>query len=207
MYTRGWGVCEPELGGGGLRNLFFAERAAEGIVPKPLDAKQVAELVELMKNPPAGEEAALKELLATRVPPGVDEAAYVKASFLAAIVDGSVTSPLVSKLEAVQLLGTMQVSRLRGKPLRVVRETQRRSTRAGELARSTRGVLVSYALEFSRLLLPPPLIVRSGTRLQSCAVLRSVPQCGAHRYRVGTTSARWWKRWTRPSCSRRRPSS
>ena len=76
---------------------------------KPLDAKQVSELVELMKNPPKGEEASLKELLSTRVPPGVDDAAYVKASFLSAIVDGSVTCPLLTKVEAVQLLGTMQV--------------------------------------------------------------------------------------------------
>jgi len=77
-------------------------------VAKPLDAKQVSELVELMKNPPKGEEASLKELLSTRVPPGVDDAAYVKASFLSAIVDGSVTCPLLTKVEAVQLLGTMQ---------------------------------------------------------------------------------------------------
>ncbi|MTD40994.1 bifunctional aconitate hydratase 2/2-methylisocitrate dehydratase [Erwinia sp. CPCC 100877] len=85
-----------------------AERAAEGIVPKPLDATQMAALVELLKNPPAGEEAFLLDLLTNRVPPGVDEAAYVKAGFLAAVAKGETTSPLVTPEKAVELLGTMQ---------------------------------------------------------------------------------------------------
>ncbi|PTU73484.1 bifunctional aconitate hydratase 2/2-methylisocitrate dehydratase [Pseudomonas mangrovi] len=84
------------------------ERAAQGIVPQPLNAEQTAGLVELLKNPPAGEEAYLLDLLTNRVPPGVDEAAYVKAGFLSAIVNGEATSPLVSKQHAVELLGTMQ---------------------------------------------------------------------------------------------------
>jgi len=84
-----------------------AERAAEGIVPKPLDAEQVAQLVELIKNPPAGEEAFLLELLADRIPPGVDDAAYVKAGFLAAIAKGEATSPIIDAPRAVELLGTM----------------------------------------------------------------------------------------------------
>ncbi|MBD2859106.1 bifunctional aconitate hydratase 2/2-methylisocitrate dehydratase [Spongiibacter sp. KMU-158] len=83
------------------------ERAAEGVVPKPLNAEQVAGLIELLKNPPAGEEATLVELISTRVPPGVDEAAYVKAGFLSAIVKGEASSPLISKEEAVKLLGNM----------------------------------------------------------------------------------------------------
>ena len=62
-----------------------AERAALNIPPKPLNAEQVAELVELLKNPPAGEEDYLLELISNRVPPGVDEAAYVKAGFLSAL--------------------------------------------------------------------------------------------------------------------------
>jgi aconitate hydratase 2/2-methylisocitrate dehydratase len=85
-----------------------AERAAQGIAPKPLSAEQVAALVELLKNPPAGEEAVLLELLADRVPPGVDEAAYVKAGFLAAVTKGTVTSPVISAEKATELLGTMQ---------------------------------------------------------------------------------------------------
>ncbi|MBL1376825.1 aconitate hydratase B, partial [Zobellella sp. CGMCC 1.18722] len=84
------------------------ERAAEGVVAKPLDAEQVAALVELLKNPPAGEESFLYELLSTRVPPGVDEAAYVKAGFLAAVAKGEVSSPVVSPDQATELLGTMQ---------------------------------------------------------------------------------------------------
>ncbi|PTO82622.1 bifunctional aconitate hydratase 2/2-methylisocitrate dehydratase [Vibrio splendidus] len=84
------------------------ERAVEGVVPKPLDAEQVAGLVELLKNPPQGEEEIILDLLENRIPPGVDEAAYVKAGFLTAITKGEVTSPLVSKAKAAQLLGTMQ---------------------------------------------------------------------------------------------------
>ncbi|AZQ13106.1 bifunctional aconitate hydratase 2/2-methylisocitrate dehydratase [Shewanella khirikhana] len=84
------------------------ERAAEGVVPKPLDAHQVAELVELVKNPPAGEEAFILDLLENRIPPGVDEAAYVKAGFLDAIAKGAATSPILSAERAVELLGTMQ---------------------------------------------------------------------------------------------------
>lgn len=84
------------------------ERAAEGVVPKPLDAEQVAGLVELLKNPPQGEEDVLLDLLENRIPPGVDEAAYVKAGFLTAITKGYVSSPLVSREKAATLLGTMQ---------------------------------------------------------------------------------------------------
>ena len=85
-----------------------AEREALGIPPKPLNAEQTAALVELLKNPPAGEEETLVYLLENRIPPGVDEAAYVKAAFLTAIVKGEATSPLVNKEQAVKLLGMMQ---------------------------------------------------------------------------------------------------
>ena len=69
------------------------ERAELGTVPLPLSEKQVAELVELLKTPPAGEDAFLMDLLENRIPAGVDQAAYVKAAFLAAIVKGEATSP------------------------------------------------------------------------------------------------------------------
>ena len=85
-----------------------AERAAQGVAPKPLNAEQVAALVDLLKNPPAGEESLLLELLANRIPPGVDEAAYVKAGFLAAVTKGEAVSPILSAQSAVELLGTMQ---------------------------------------------------------------------------------------------------
>ena len=84
-----------------------AERAALGIPPLPLNAKQTEQLVELLKNPPKGEEDLLVELITFRVPPGVDDAAKVKASFLAAVAEGSVASPLVSRAKATELLGTM----------------------------------------------------------------------------------------------------
>ncbi|MEX8496538.1 MAG: bifunctional aconitate hydratase 2/2-methylisocitrate dehydratase [Leptothrix ochracea] len=84
-----------------------AERAALGIPPLALDAKQVAELIELIKNPPAGEDAFLLDLLTHRVPPGVDDAAKVKASFLAAVAHGDIAVALISKSLATELLGTM----------------------------------------------------------------------------------------------------
>ena len=84
------------------------ERAAQGVVPQPLNAEQTAGLVELLKNPPAGEEEFLLDLLTNRVPPGVDEAAYVKAAFLSAVAKGEATSSLLNKVRAVELLGTMQ---------------------------------------------------------------------------------------------------
>lgn len=84
------------------------ERAAEGIVAKPLDAEQVAGLVELLKTPPAGEEEFLLDLITNRVPPGVDQAAYVKAAFLSDLSKGVATSPLINKKQAIKLLGTMQ---------------------------------------------------------------------------------------------------
>ncbi len=83
------------------------ERAAEGVPPKPLSAEQVTGLVALLKNPPASEEEYLLELLENRIPPGVDEAAYVKAGFLSAIAKGEAESPLLDKKKAVELLGLM----------------------------------------------------------------------------------------------------
>ncbi len=84
-----------------------AERAALGIPALPLTAQQTADLAELLKNPPEGESEFLLDLLANRIPAGVDDAAKVKASFLAAIAEGSVSSPLVSPEYATELLGTM----------------------------------------------------------------------------------------------------
>ena len=85
-----------------------AERAALGIPALPLTAQQTADLVELLKNPPAGEDHQfLVDLLAHRVPPGVDDASKVKASFLAAVAEGSAASPLISPEYATELLGTM----------------------------------------------------------------------------------------------------
>jgi aconitate hydratase 2/2-methylisocitrate dehydratase len=84
-----------------------AERAALGIPPLPLTAQQTADLIELIKNPPAGEEAFLVDLLTHRVPPGVDDAAKVKASFLAAVAHGDIAVALISKAKATELLGTM----------------------------------------------------------------------------------------------------
>jgi aconitate hydratase 2/2-methylisocitrate dehydratase len=83
------------------------ERAAEGVVPKPLDAEQTAALIELIKQPPAGEEAFILDLLENRIPAGVDEAAYIKAGFLAAIAKGETSSPILTAERATELLGTM----------------------------------------------------------------------------------------------------
>ena len=84
-----------------------AEREAHNLPPLPLDAAQTASLVELLKAPPAGEGPFLLDLLTHRVPPGVDEAAYVKAAFLADIAKGQANSPQIDKAAATKLLGTM----------------------------------------------------------------------------------------------------
>ncbi|HTH12263.1 bifunctional aconitate hydratase 2/2-methylisocitrate dehydratase [Acidovorax sp.] len=84
-----------------------AERAALGIPPLPLTAKQTSELIELLKNPPAGEEATLVDLITHRVPAGVDDAAKVKASYLAAVAHGTEVCKLIGREKATQLLGTM----------------------------------------------------------------------------------------------------
>jgi aconitate hydratase 2/2-methylisocitrate dehydratase len=84
-----------------------AERAALGIPPLPLSAKQTGELIELLKNPPQGEEATLVDLITHRVPAGVDDAAKVKASYLAAVAHGTEKCALISREKATQLLGTM----------------------------------------------------------------------------------------------------
>ena len=84
-----------------------AERAAMGIPPLPLSAQQTSQLIELLKSPPAGEAANLVELITHRVPAGVDDAACVKASYLAAVAHGTETCSLISREMATQLLGTM----------------------------------------------------------------------------------------------------
>ncbi|QHS09475.1 bifunctional aconitate hydratase 2/2-methylisocitrate dehydratase [Sinimarinibacterium sp. NLF-5-8] len=84
-----------------------AERAALGIPPLPLTAQQTADVIELIKNPPAGEAEFLLDLLIHRVPPGVDDAAKVKASFLAVVADGELKVDLISRAKATELLGTM----------------------------------------------------------------------------------------------------
>ena len=84
-----------------------AERAALGIPPLPLSAQQTADLIELLKNPPAGEEVFLVDLIAYRVPAGVDDAAKVKASYLAAVAFGTEKCSLITREKATELLGTM----------------------------------------------------------------------------------------------------
>ena len=82
-------------------------RAQQGIAPLPLNKQQVLELIELLKTPDAPRPDFLVELLSERVPPGVDEAAYVKAGFLAAITQGQASSPWITPKHAAELLGTM----------------------------------------------------------------------------------------------------
>ncbi len=83
------------------------ERAAQALPPLPLNAEQVASIVEALKNPQAENQAELLDLLTHRVPPGVDEAAYVKASFLADVAKGNTECPIITPIAATELLGTM----------------------------------------------------------------------------------------------------
>ena len=83
------------------------ERAALQLPPLPLNAEQVAQVVELLKNPAADQADTLLDLITNRTPAGVDQAAYVKAAFLADIANGVAKSPLIDPAHAVQLLSTM----------------------------------------------------------------------------------------------------
>ena len=83
------------------------ERQSQGIPPKPLSPEWTSQLIELLKNPPAGEEDYLIDLITNRVPPGVDESAYVKAGFLTAIAQGDTICPIIGREQAVILLGQM----------------------------------------------------------------------------------------------------
>ena len=113
-----------------------AERAALGIPPLPLDVTQTAELIELIKNPPKGEDAFLLDLITYRVPPGVDDAAKVKASFLAAVAHGDVKIALIDKAKATQLLGTM-VGGYNVKPLIDLLDDKEVGTVAAEALKKT----------------------------------------------------------------------
>ncbi len=84
-----------------------AEREALGIPPLPLTAEQTQALTRLLQDPPLGEDQFLLDLLRNRIPPGVDEASYVKVSWLSSIADQKKHSPLVTPIEATELLGTM----------------------------------------------------------------------------------------------------
>ena len=84
-----------------------AEREALGVPALPLNAQQTSDLCKLLENPPGGEEEFLMHLLVDRIPPGVDDASYVKADFLAAIAKETVSSPLITPNKAVEILGTM----------------------------------------------------------------------------------------------------
>eukprot|EP00729_Bicosta_minor_P014086 gene14086-24065_t len=82
-----------------------ADRAAQGLVMTPLNPQETAALVEHLKAPPAGEEDFLMDLFTNRVPPGVDESAYVKAAFLADVAKGAASSPIIDRVKAVEILG------------------------------------------------------------------------------------------------------
>ena len=87
--------------------IHVQERAALQLPPLPLNAEQVAQVVELLKNPAADQADTLLDLITNRTPAGVDQAAYVKAAFLADIANGVAKSPLINPAHAVQLLSTM----------------------------------------------------------------------------------------------------
>jgi aconitate hydratase 2 / 2-methylisocitrate dehydratase len=97
-----------------MMSQFFEEyyahvesRANQGIPPLPLSSEQTAEVIELLKRPPAGKEAELIALITDRVNPGVDPAAQLKAEFLFKVAHGEASSPLITAEQAVELLGTM----------------------------------------------------------------------------------------------------
>ncbi|WP_298439407.1 bifunctional aconitate hydratase 2/2-methylisocitrate dehydratase [Geobacter sp.] len=117
-----------------------AERKAQGIPALPLNPEQAADLCNLLENPPAGKEEFLLHLLKERVSPGVDPAAKVKAAFLAEIVKGSKKSPLVSKVDAIRILGTM----MGGYNVAPLVESLKDAELADEAARALSGMTLVY---------------------------------------------------------------
>ncbi|WP_298270793.1 bifunctional aconitate hydratase 2/2-methylisocitrate dehydratase [Geobacter sp.] len=117
-----------------------AERKAQGIPALPLNPEQTADLCNLLENPPAGKEEFLLQLLKERVSPGVDPAAKVKAAFLADIVSGAKKSPLVSRVDAVRILGTM----MGGYNVASLVEALKDAELADEAARALSGMTLVY---------------------------------------------------------------
>lgn len=117
-----------------------AERKAMGIPARPLDPDQTEGLCRLLENPPQGKEEFLLHLIRERVSPGVDPAAAVKAAFLARIVEGATASPLISKKEAVKMLGTM-LGGYNVKPL--IKALENREL-ASDAARALSGITLVY---------------------------------------------------------------
>ncbi|NJD90670.1 MAG: bifunctional aconitate hydratase 2/2-methylisocitrate dehydratase, partial [Geobacter sp.] len=116
------------------------ERNAQGIPALPLTPEQTTDLCKLLENPPAGKEAFLVELIKERVSPGVDPAAEVKAAFLAAIVNGTKKSPLVSKSDAIIMLGTM----IGGYNVAPLIEALKDAALANEAAAALKGLTLVY---------------------------------------------------------------
>ena len=83
------------------------ERAKQGVMPQPLNDIQTSALIDLLKEPPVGEEDCILDIFTQRIPAGVDQAAYIKAGFLSAISKGEASSPLIDDIKAIELLGTM----------------------------------------------------------------------------------------------------
>ena len=117
-----------------------AERAALGIPPLPLSAQQTADVIELIKNPPAGREQELMDLLVHRVPAGVDDAAKVKASFLSAVAHGDESVALLSAARATELLGTM----LGGYNVKPLIDLLDNEAVAAEAAEALKGTLLMF---------------------------------------------------------------
>ncbi len=84
-----------------------AERAAKGIPPLPLNAEQTNCITKLLEQDSTYDSSYLLDLLINRVPPGVDEAAYVKASWLTAIVNSEKYCKSINPEKAIEILGTM----------------------------------------------------------------------------------------------------
>lgn len=116
------------------------ERSAQGIPPKPLTPEQTASVCEMLQNPPAGKEEFLLALLRDRVSPGVDPAAEVKADFLAKIAKGQASSPVISKQDAVKMLGTM----LGGYNLQYLVDLLQDSSLANEAAEALKGLVLIF---------------------------------------------------------------
>nr|WP_320120598.1 bifunctional aconitate hydratase 2/2-methylisocitrate dehydratase [uncultured Marinifilum sp.] len=117
-----------------------ASRATKGIPALPLNAEQTAELCGLLQNPIQEKEDFLLHLFKERIAPGVDDSTKVKADFLGKLLRDELNSPIISKSEAIQILGTM----MGGYNVTVLVEALKDETLAKEAAEALKGIILVY---------------------------------------------------------------
>eukprot|EP01029_Cantina_marsupialis_P000533 TRINITY_DN1038_c0_g5_i1.p1 TRINITY_DN1038_c0_g5~~TRINITY_DN1038_c0_g5_i1.p1 ORF type:complete len:851 (-),score=229.39 TRINITY_DN1038_c0_g5_i1:12502-15054(-) len=115
-------------------------RNAKGIPALPLNAEQTEDLCKLLQNPIEGKEEFLLHLFVDRIAPGVDDSTKVKAEFLGQLLKNEVSSPLIDKKKAIEILGTM----MGGYNVQVLVEALKDADLADDAAEALKGIILVY---------------------------------------------------------------